>query len=141
VSHGIDGLLSIGISGFFGGLASVGQLLSSAKILTRRRIAASMVAGVTSGIVSGALFGIAAPEMSQNYLLVSGAGSIGGVLGVHALLFYFMSRYAPEILKSDGQPDSMTVEKMIDSGEFSEEEIRILIQQAREKRQRLQDKL
>jgi purine-cytosine permease-like protein len=141
MSQGIEGVLSIMLSAFFGGLASVGQLLSSAKILTPRRIVASMIAGVSSGIVAGAIFGATLPELSENYLLVSGAGSVGGVFGVNAAVFFFMRRYAPEILKNDDNIDSVTVKSLIDSGEFTKDEIDELINMARRKRAKVSERL
>ncbi len=137
MSNGAEGLIQIAISGFFGALASVGQLLSSAKILTTRRIFASLVAGITGGIVAGGLFGFSFPDYSQNHLLVACVGSAGGALGVHTIILYFMLKHAPEILKNDSHPDSTTVKKLIESGEFTQEEIESLIAQARAKREKI----
>jgi len=74
----------------------------------------------------------------ENYLLVSGAGAIGGVVGVQGVLLYFLAKHAPEILKNDSRdPDSTTVRKLIESGEFTQEEIEELIAQARARREKI----
>ena len=123
----LEALFQIAISAVFGALASVSQLLASAKILTHRRIAASMLGGVTGGVASGAIFGASFPDLSANYLLVAGIGSVGGVAGVHAIVAYFFAKHAPEILaKQHGIDD---ISRLFDTGEYTDAEIAAMIAQ------------
>jgi hypothetical protein len=140
MANGVDGVIQIALSAFFGSLASVGQLLSSAKILTKRRIIASMVGGITGGISAGFVFALSFPDLIQNYLLASGAGALGGVVGVHAILAYFLAKHAPKILAQEAEADTTTVQKLIDSGEFTQAEIQSLIDAARKRREKAAEK-
>ena len=127
MSNGIDSALQVVLSGAFGALASVGQLLGSAKILTYRRMVASFIGGITGGIFSGAVFVTFFPDLAQNYLVVSGAGAAGGAFGVHAILLFYLAKHAPEVLKRGEQPDSVTLQQLFDSGEYQKDEIEAMI--------------
>lgn len=131
----IDGLTQIGISGLFGAVSAISQLLGSAKILTPRRIFASWFGGLIGGVVCGAFAAEIIPSFHSSHIVIAASGAVGAIVGVNGILAYYFYKHAPGILKHDSdEPDSVTVDELINSGKHSQSEIEKMIERERERR-------
>jgi hypothetical protein len=148
-------IIQIFFAGFIGALSSLALVFKMSGTLTTRLIIAFALKGIISGIAGFSLFVFIYPDRREDWVLVAGVSAVCGTIGIDFVLQYVR----PYLEKMLGQhlPDGMAIEDcsgkdcpkekekvkirdlevsldtktLIDSGEFSQEEIARLMEEYR----------
>jgi len=145
-------LALMAVTGAFAGLARVLSLYTTT--FDKRRLLANVFGGAVVAIISGGLYVFAFPEKGANILIIAAISSAAGALGFPWIMAIVRGKVEDRLglqdpdeitgrlakskmLEDEPEIYSMTTQKMIDSGEFTSEEIQQLLKEARRRSKKL----
>jgi 4-amino-4-deoxy-L-arabinose transferase-like glycosyltransferase len=132
------------IVGAFGGLA---RLFNTDVPITTRNAIKHSIGGAVAALSGGAFALWMAPELNEKIILLVGLGVMAGFMGINAVSEVMTKRFHHQLQTHHLPPsksadsDSSEVRRMMDSGEFTEEEIHQLIEEARHRRAKTQQRI
>ena len=147
-------LLLMAATGAFAGLARVLSLYDVK--LTPRLAVSNILGGAVVAIVAGGFYTSMFPDKEANTLIIAAVSAAAGGLGFPWVIAFLRKTFENRVdsvipphqhrLKSahqvvDETEFSVTTEKMMDSGEFSDEEVAQMIEGARKRKEEAAKKL
>jgi hypothetical protein len=145
--HENDLILELGrialliVVGAFGGLA---RLFNTDVPITMRNAVKHAIGGAVAATVGSAFALWLDPTLNEKITLLIGLAVMAGFLGINAVseilskrLHYYHDHQEPRNRRQlEPQPDSVEIRKLIDSGEFTQEEIEKMVAEVKARRKK-----